>query len=869
MRNMVEGLPKINVPDKVCERCIISKQPRNSFKSHLPMRAAGLLGVVHSDVCGPFEVPSIGGNKYFVSFVDEFSRMMWLYLIKTKGEVFEVFQKFKVMAEKQSGMSLKILRTDGGGEYTSNEFESFCVKHGIQHEITAPYTPQHNGLAERRNRTILNMARSMLKEKELPQSLWGEAVSTATYVLNRCPTKRLKSQVPEEIWSSRKPSVKHLRIFGSLCYKHVPDVKRKKLQDKSEMVVLVGYHPTGAYRLYNPLTQKVSYSRDVLVDEARCWDWKNKNSKVASPTAALLEDGEGSEEIIEAPREEIPIQQQRPQRSRQLPSRFADFEVFSHCAVAAKEDLVHLALLADAEPIDFEDAIKKEIWQDAMKEELRSIEKNHTWELVKLPPNKQPIAVRWVYKQKLKPDGSIAKHKARLVAKGFLQRAGLDYNEVFAPVARIETIRLVIALASMRSWPLFQLDVKSTFLNGPLEEEVYVMQPPGFEIEEGKDMVYKLKKALYGLKQAPRAWNKRIDSFLQQQGFYKCAVEYGVYVKLQSQERMMLICLYVDDLLITGSDLSGIEKFKETLKAEFDMTDLGVLTYFLGMEIQQIKEGIVLHQRKYTGDVLKRFNMQSCNPASTPVELNVKLQKNSEEKSVDGTLFKQIVGSLRYLCNSRPDIAFGVGLISRFMDDPKVAHMVAAKRVLRYLRGTADYGLLFPRGSGSEKLNLIGFSDSDWSGDQDERKSTTGYVFKLLNAPISWCSKKQPMVALSSCEAEYIAAAYAACQALWFDSLLAEMKVEVQRPLQLLVDNKSAINLTKNPVSHGRSKHIETRFHFIRDQVNKGNIEVVFCRIEEQAADVLTKSLKVDRFKQLRRMLGVVSLSDSELKGVC
>lgn len=254
VRNMVEGLPKINVPDKVCERCIISKQPRNSFKSHLPMRATGLLGVVHSDVCGPFEVPSIGGNKYFVSFVDEFSRMMWLYLIKTKGEVFEVFQKFKVMAEKQSGMSLKILRTDGGWEYTSNEFESFCVKHGIQHEITAPYTPQHNGLAERRNRTILNMARSMLKEKELPQSLWGEAVSTATYVLNRCPTKRLKSQVPEEIWSSRKPSIKHIRIFGSLCYKHVPDVKRKKLQDKSEMVVLVGYHPTGAYRLYNPLT---------------------------------------------------------------------------------------------------------------------------------------------------------------------------------------------------------------------------------------------------------------------------------------------------------------------------------------------------------------------------------------------------------------------------------------------------------------------------------------------------------------------------------------------------------------------------------------------------------------------------------------
>ncbi|MCI13909.1 copia-type polyprotein, partial [Trifolium medium] len=233
---MVNGLPIIKIPEKVCQVCMIGKQSRKSFKSELPSRASNLLEVIHSDVCGPFEVPSLGGNKYFISFVDEFSRMMWIYLIKVKSESFDVFRKFKKKVEKYSEKSIKILRTDGGGEYTSNEFKQFLVEQGIEHEITAPYTPQHNGLAERRNRTVLNMVRSMIREKSLPSYLWGEAASTAVYILNKCPTKRLTKSVPEEIWSGRKPTVKHLRVFGALCYSHIPDQRRTKLQDKSKQV---------------------------------------------------------------------------------------------------------------------------------------------------------------------------------------------------------------------------------------------------------------------------------------------------------------------------------------------------------------------------------------------------------------------------------------------------------------------------------------------------------------------------------------------------------------------------------------------------------------------------------------------------------
>jgi hypothetical protein len=284
---MVFRLPSIKIPNKVCEHCLISKMPRNSFSSYIPMRAKGVLEVVHSDVCGPFEKPSLGGNNYFVSFVDEFSGMMWTYLIKAKSEVCYIFRKFKLIVEKQSEKMIKILRTDGGGVYTSNEFKRLCEDAGIQHEVTAPFTAQHNGLAERRNRTILNMARSMLKTKGLSHDFLGEAINTAAYLLNRCPTERLQSKVPEEMWSGKKPQVDHLRIFGSLCFRHVPHEKRKKLEDKNDPMIIVGYHSAGSYRLYSPKTKKIVISRDVFFDESNSWNWDKQASHQGSTATTI------------------------------------------------------------------------------------------------------------------------------------------------------------------------------------------------------------------------------------------------------------------------------------------------------------------------------------------------------------------------------------------------------------------------------------------------------------------------------------------------------------------------------------------------------------------------------------------------------
>lgn len=336
----------------------------------------------------------------------------------------------------------------------------------------------------------------------------------------------------------------------------------------------------------------------------------------------------------------------------------------------------------------------------------------------------------------------------------------------------------------------------------------------------------------------------------------KCTTEFGVYVK-GGRTDLLLVCLYVDDLLVTGSNESGIAAFKKEM-----MTDLGHLAYFLGIEFKKVESGMVMHQAKYATDLLKRFHMFKCNPAATLAETGSVLEKEGAEEEVDATQYRQIVGSLRYLCNTRPNISYSVGVISRFMERPRMPHLLAAKRIMRYVKGTLEFGLVFPNMKGEQEVELMGYSNADWCGDKNDRKSTAGYFFRFGEAPISWCSKKESIVALSSCEAEYVAASMSACQALWIDSLLQEMKVKEEGVVKLLVDNKSAINLAKHPIAHGRSKHIEARFHFLRDQVSRGKLKLEFCKSECQVADILTKPMKKDRFDKLRSDLGVVNLME-------
>lgn len=513
-----------------------------------------------------------------------------------------------------------------------------------------------------------------------------------------------------------------------------------------------------------------------------------------------------------------------------------------------------MMIQSNDEPTTYREASKKREWVEAMDAELASIEKNKTWELVELPKNRRAIGLKWIYKLKRDPNGKILKHKARIVAKGYIQKHGIDYDEVFAPVARIETIRLILALAGSNGWKVHHLDVKSAFLNGNLEEEVYVAQPEGYQKKGETQKVYKLSKALYGLKQAPRAWNACLDQYLKKLGFKRCAHEYSVYTK-NNDGNTLIVGVYVDDLLVTGSCPASVQTFKEEMNTKFEMSDLGLLTYYLGIEVNQQPDGISLKQEAYAKTLLIKTRMQDCNPSKSPMEHKLQLRKNEESEMVNPTEYRSIVGGLRYLTHTRPDITFAVGVVSRFMEKPTVKHLQAVKSILRYVKGTLDFGLKYSRGK--KDINLIGYTDSDLGSDVNDRRSTGGMAFYVNENLITWASQKQRCVALSSCEAEFMAATKAACQGIWLRRLIGEITGQKVPPVALLVDNRSSLDLMKNPVFHGRSKHIDIRFHFIRECVEKGEITVSHVWSKDQKADIFTKPLGRLKFEDMRSLLGI------------
>ncbi|KAG8479167.1 hypothetical protein CXB51_029021 [Gossypium anomalum] len=755
------------------------------------------------------ETESLNGSRYFILFIDDYSRYCWAYFHRSKYEVLSIFQKFKAAAETEIGCKLKTVRSDNGTEYTSSGFNIFCDEAGIRHQLTNTYTPQQNGVSERKNRSLINMARCLLFEKNLPKTMWAEAVNTVVYIQNRLPTKALAQKTPFEAWFGFKPSLAHMKVFGCLCYSQIPAVKRDKLSKRAIPGILARYSMVKkGYRILDPLTNKIHVSRDVIFDEKGCWNWE-KNEPEAVSEKLMADHTEPNQVSLEMDVDDMPVRGTRP---------------------LAK--IYERAQVAIVEPCSFEEAEADKGWKQAMVDEIAMIEKNQTWELVPRPAKRKVIGVKWVYRAKQNADGSLKKLKARLVVKGFSQKYGLDYLETFAPVAKLDTIGLLVALAAQKQWKIYQLDVKSAFLNGFLEEEIYIDQPQGFVVSGKEQMVYRLKKALYGLQQAPRAWYAQIDSYLISLGFNRSVNEPTLYVKKNEAEIQLIVSLYVDDLLVTGGDQDMLAEFKAKMMDMFEMSDLGLMTYFLGMEVRQIEGKIFLGQRTFALKVLSKFSMKNCKPTSTPIAVGMKLSSQGDHEPVNESTYRSLVGCLLYLTATRPDILFTVSMLSRFMHCCNVQHFQAAKRVLRYIKGTLNYGVLFNK---AETLKLKSYTDSDWAGSSDDMKSTSGYAFTLGSTMFCWSSRKQSMVAQSTAEAEYAAAANAVNQAIWLRKILADLNLHQREATEIFCDNKSAVAIAKNPVFH-----------------------------EEQVADIFTKALGVSRFVKLRKQLGVTSMETKE-----
>ncbi|GKC38531.1 ribonuclease H-like domain-containing protein [Tanacetum coccineum] len=503
-------------------------------------------------------------------------------------------------------------------------------------------------------------------------------------------------------------------------------------------------------------------------------------------------------------------------------------------------------------PKSYRDAFSDPNWQNAMRDEYSALIKNRTWVLVPRPTDTNIVRCMWLFRHKHLADGTLSRYKARLVANGSTQLEGVDVDETFSPVVKPGTIRTVLSLAASRHWPIHQLDVKNAFLHGDLSETVYMHQPPGFRDSKYPDHVCLLQRSLYGLKQAPRAWFQRFASYITRVGFHSSRCDSSLFIYKHGLDTAYLL-LYVDDIVLTASSQPLLQRIIASLHQEFSMTDLGSLNYFLGISVTRDSSGMFLSQKKYAVEILERAHMANCNPCRTPVDTESKLGNDGDPVS-DPTLYRSLAGSLQYLTFTRPDISYAVQQVCLHMHDPREPHFSALKRILRYVRGTLDYGLqLFS----SSTTSLVAYSNADWVGCPTTRRSTSGYCVFLGNNLLSWSAKRQPTLSRSSAEAEYRGVVNAVVETCWLRNLLRVLHTPLSSATLVYCDNVSAVYLSSNPVQHQRMKHIEIDINFVRDLVAAGQVRVLHVPSRYQYADIFTKELPSALFEEFRTSLSV------------
>ncbi|GJX83650.1 retrovirus-related pol polyprotein from transposon TNT 1-94 [Tanacetum coccineum] len=565
------------------------------------------------DLFGPSAVQSYRGNRYTLVIVDDYSRYTWTRFIKNKTEAFDQFKIFSKKIQNQLGCTIVSIRTDHGREFDNEvQFGEFCNANGITHNFSAPRTPQSNGVVERKNRTLQEMSRTMLNEQSLPQKFWCNAVDTSTYILNRILIRTILGKTPYEILRGRKPTLDYFRVFGSKCFILNTKDYLTKFDPKSYEGVFLGYSQNSkAYIILNKHTRKIEESLNVTFDE----------TPPPSKTSPLVDDDLDEEEaireiekknlenVVEDETLEIDeIVNIKESRNHPLENVIGNLNQRTLRSQAQNQSNFY-CFISTIEPKNVNEALGDESWIVAMQEELNQFIANDVWELVPQPKNMTIIGTKWVFRNKLDENGVVSRNKARLVAQGYNQQEGIDYDETYAPVARLESIRILLAYACALDFKLFQMDVKSAFLNGFINEEVYVAQPPGFIDFEKPDHVYKLKKALYGLKQAPKAWYDRLKAFLIKHEYKMGMVDNTLFTKKKSSN-LIIVQIYVDDIIFGSTCQDMCDEFAKIMHDEFEMSMMGELNFFLGLQIKQMKDGIFFNQSKYIKEMLKKFGLE-------------------------------------------------------------------------------------------------------------------------------------------------------------------------------------------------------------------------------------------------------------------
>ncbi|KAJ9538659.1 hypothetical protein OSB04_031392 [Centaurea solstitialis] len=908
-KHLVNGLPETRLSkDTLCSACEKGKMKKSSHPPKMETNCHHPLDMLHMDLCGPMRVESLARKIYMLVLVDEYSRYTWLEFLRAKSDAADLIIAFIKRIQVLLGRQVKKLRSDNGTEFRNVKLQSFLEEVGISHNFSAVRTPQQNGVVERKNRTLVEAARSMIAHSGVPLSLWAEAVSTACYTQNRTLIVKRTGKTAYKMVNKRKPNIKFFRVFGCVCYLLNNRDDLGKFDAKSDESIFIGYsHNSATYRVYNKRTRSIFESRYVDFSETEMYSDASPSSAssvfpelhtVSPPsTSCSTAVGEISSDSIEPVSVLNPITKTESssntvnEETVLSPSQLSSTQPSPETAVeAVREQTVStvLAPIPEVVPPPSPSRTYAEVVQEPCPETVLNTDpdasllsssirdENDSRNNMEYDPI--PHSRKWTRSHSTtniigSPSAPVTTRSSKkdenlILFGGFLSQfeptktqdalsdpnwEGIDYDETFAPVARIEAIRIFLAYAAHKNMKVFQMDVKCAFLNGELQEVVYVEQPEGFVDPKYPEHVYVLDKALYGLKQAPRAWYQTLTVYLLGSGYKKGTVDPTLFLR-RSGNHLTVVQIYVDDIIFASTNPESCTEFEQIMKSRFQMSMMGELTFFFGLQVRQTPQRIFINQSKYNLDILKRFDFTGPKSASTPMSTTFQLDVDTSGNPVDQKVYRAILGSLLYLTASRPDIMFATCVCARFQCDPRESHLGAVKRILKYLKGTPNFGLWYPKDSGFE---LTAFTDSDHAGCKLNRKSTSGACQFLGDKLVSWSSRKQNCVSLSTAEAEYVTAVCCCSQVLWMKIQLADYGYTMHR-IPIYCDSSSAIQIAANPVQHSRTKHIDIRYHFIKDHVEKGNVELFFVESERQIADLFTKAFDEKRHYYLLSKLGML-----------
>lgn len=906
--DMADGMDNYRLDGEcICKACVQGRMKGRPHNSRL-RRGEHTNFLIHSDIAGPIDPPGFDGSQYLITILDDYDQCAEIVPLRHRSDGSRVLINY-MLRNVRPELPFKFIHFDRAGENRSEELTAFALDKGIVLEYTDTEQHQANGCAEVLNDKVETRLMPTMLTAGLDPRYWPPVVQFGiAYLRDRSPTSRLDC-TPFEMRSGLRPNLAHVRKIGSAAFVLKPSAKRKRHaigEPKTHDMKLLGFKSNSTYIVTTP-SGGWTERTDVVFEE----HWHHHGAPAPAESTATIESGGNTREVtppvtddiadtimsdtaaaataierqqatdqgLRRPRFEwqtvTPMEDQRPhdlgarldeshiiegKRQRRPTQRL---HLLFHVIMTANVANQYTHYILD-EPKTLEEAQARfdwSEWKKATDAEVASLRKNVTWRLKRRTlVNGKVLRGKWVFKIKLNPDGSINKYKARWVVRGFEQEEGGDFNEVFAPTVKPMSYKLLFALAAAFDWEIEQMDVATAFLYGNVEEDVFVEQPHGYEEGDGEDVCH-LHKALYGLKQSPRIWYKTLAEYLESIGYTALSSDMSVFIRDTT-----IVAVYVDDILIIGPNKKQIENTKKALGERFNMTDLGPCYHYLGMTVCRDRKKRIIHlgQKTYIQRFLEEHGFWSegrIGSTDTPMSTTANLQPAPDNYHAPEDLrkrYQRVVGSLMYaMLGTRPDIAYSVSVVSRFASNPTEQHWTGVKRILRYLRTTIDYQLVF----NDTFETLTGFTDASW-GDDASRRSTSGYLFSVGSAVISWQSKRQPTVALSTCEAEFVGQTHAAKEAIWLRDLLRELGHEQLGATVIYGDNAGAVALSRNPQYHSRTKHIGIQHAWQREKVEDGVIDVQWIETKKQTADGLTKPLPKAAFAEFRHSLGLRKETD-------